>query len=159
VRVRGRGRRLLAAVVTAATTIAGAAGWGGGGTASASAAARAVVLGSKSWALPDGYGFGTAHPRAIFNGGDPSGLVTHLVWRGWGTGVATASGRNAIFKPGGGYYGKLVTIELRAYDLGRCTAGGPPAYRKLAAREPSRPGGPPGKWFAWAGARTICGAR
>jgi hypothetical protein len=151
--------RVLSAVAAVAFAIAGLAAWGGGGPASASAAARVVVLGSKQWALPDGAGFGTAHPKQIFNGGDPSGLVTELTWRGWGSAVATASGRNAIFKPGGGYYGRLVTIDLRAYDLGRCTATGPLAYRKLEAREPSRPGGPPGKWFAWAGARTICTPR
>jgi hypothetical protein len=155
-----RGRRWIVAAA-AAVAIAGAIAWagGGGGPAIASAAARLVVLGSKQWALPDGYGFGRAHPRAIFNGGDPSGLVTHLVWREWGAGVATASGRNAIFKPNGGYYPQLVTIDLRASDLGRCSAAGPLAYRKLSAREPSRPGGPPGKWFAWAGARTICAPR
>jgi hypothetical protein len=154
-----RGR--LLAIVAAGLALAGTALWsgGGGGPASASAAARVVILGSTKWALPDGYGFGSAHPHAIFNGGDPSGLVTHLVWRRWGTSVATAKGKNAIFKPNGGYYGTLVTIDLRAYDLGRCTAGGPLAYRKLAAREPSRPGGPPGRWFAWAGARTICTPR
>ncbi len=120
-------------------------------------AARTVVLGSKHHPLPSGYGFGTVRPGAIFNGGDPSGLVTHIHWSSWGGSVATGHGLNAIFKPAGGYYAKLVTIQLRAYDIGRCAALGPLAYRRLSVREPSRPGGPPGRWVAWGGGRgTIC---
>lgn len=117
----------------------------------------AVVLGSKRAALPDGYGFGTSRPGAIFNGGDPSGLVTHIRWTSWGQSVATGRGLNAIFMPQGGYYAQLVAIQLHAYDVGKCTAHGPRAYRKLSAREPSRPGGPLGPWFAWGGRHTtIC---
>jgi len=120
-------------------------------------AARAVVLGSKSYPLPSGHGFGTAQPGTIFNGGDPSGLVTHIHWSSWGGSVATGKGLNAIFKPQGGYYGQLVTIQLRAYDVGRCTPLGPLAYRRLSVRVPSRPGGPPGPWVGWGGGRgTIC---
>lgn len=128
-----------------------------GTVALAAAPAAQVVLGSKAFGVGgDGEGFGGAHPRRIFNGGDPSGLVTKITWTSWGGGVATGHGLNAIFAPHGGYYPGLVTIQLRAYDIGRCVARGPLAYRKLSVREPSRPGGPPGKWFAWAGAATIC---
>ena len=52
------------------------------------------------------------------------------------------SGQNAIFRPSGGYYKQLVTIQLRAADKGRCTVTGPLAYRKLYVRVPSRRGGP-----------------
>jgi hypothetical protein len=60
-----------------------------------------VALGSAGFA-PNGAGFGTAHPQEIFNGGDPSGLVTKIRWKHWGAGAAVGSGLNAIFKPGGG---------------------------------------------------------
>jgi hypothetical protein len=135
---------------------------GGVGVASGVATAvasshSAVVLGSKRLVSPDGDGFGTAHPADIYNGGDPSGHVTHIRWTDWGPTVATGVGLNAILQPQGGYYPGLVTIQLRAYDIGRCTAHGPLAYRKLSAREPSRPGGPLGPWSAWGGGHTtIC---
>ena len=127
------------------------------GLASASVAAgQEVVLGSGSFAGPQGAGWGTVRPREIFNGGDPSGLVTHIRWAGWGRASALGSGRNAIFKPNGGYYAQLVTIQLRATDRGRCTATGPLAYQKLYVRVPSRPGGRLGKWLLWSGAKNIC---
>ena len=120
-------------------------------------AARTVVLGSKHHPLPGGYGFGTAQPGAIFNGGDPSGLVTHIHWTSWGQSVATGHGLNAIFMPQGGYYAQLATIQLRAYDVGRCTPLGPLAYRRLSVRVPSRPGGPLGPWVGWGGGHgPIC---
>jgi hypothetical protein len=121
-------------------------------------AAVAVVLGSASFAQTDGSGFGSAHPAEIFNGGDPSGLVTHIHWTGWGDPVATGRGRNAIFMPQGGYYPQLVTIELRASNRGRCTPGGPLAYRRLSVRVPARPGGKLGPWVLWSLAPTICSA-
>jgi len=127
--------------------------------ASAGATARAkhtVVLGSRSFHAPGGVGWGSQHPSEIFNGGDPSGLVSKIHWRSWGAPTADGHGLNAIFKPHGGYYRRRVRIELRAYDLGRCATDGPLAYRKLEAREPSRPGGRDGKWFAWGGAGSIC---
>jgi len=124
-------------------------------TASSFAAAPTVVLGSRAFA-PHGSGWGTAHPGEIFNGGDPSGFVSHIRWSSWGGPSASGQGKNAIFKPHGGYYSQLVPIELRATDRGRCSKAGSLAYRKLYAREPSRPGGPFGKWFLWSGSKTIC---
>jgi hypothetical protein len=114
-----------------------------------------IVLGAKAFA-PMGQGFGTVRPREIFNGGDPSGLVQNITWRHWGSAVAIGWGKTSIFKPHGGYYPQLVRAELRASKLGRCRAHGPRAYTRLEAREPSRPGGPLGKWFLWSGQRSIC---
>ena len=116
-----------------------------------------IVLGSKAFA-PMGTGFGTTRPKEIFNGGDPSGLVQDITWRHWGSASATATGKTSIFKPHGGYYPGLVKAELRASKLGHCTAHGPLAYRRLEAREPSRPGGPLGEWFLWSGQKSICAA-
>jgi hypothetical protein len=129
--------------------LAAAASGSGGNTSE-------VVLGSARFGLPDGAGWGTAKPAKIFNGGDPSGLVTQIHWTHWGSKASIGHGRNAIFKPRGGYYRRLVHIELRAYDIGRCSSNGPRAYTRLSVREPSRPGGPIGKWVSWSGSKTVC---
>jgi hypothetical protein len=119
-------------------------------------ASSAVVLGSPKFTGPYGKGWGTAAPTTIFNGGDPSGLVTRIHWSGWGGAAAVGHGLNAIFKPKGGYYAKLANIQLIAYDLGRCTPGGPLAYRGLIVRVPAKPGGRYGSWLYWSGDRSIC---
>jgi hypothetical protein len=123
-------------------------------TASATGAGP-VVLGSRAFA-PNGEGWGSARPSQIFNGGDPSGLVSHIHWTSWGGSSAIGYGLNAIFTPQGGYYRQLARIELRAHVLGRCSANGPRAYSQLLFREPSYPGGPFGSWTLWSGAHSIC---
>jgi hypothetical protein len=154
-RSRLGGAVCVAVVVSLPVGTAGAvARWQG--TAPAATVARGPVLGSKSFAGPRGVGWGTYRPREIFNGGDPSGMITSITWTGWGNPTATGYGKGWIFKPGGGYYANAVTVELRADTLGHCTAAGPAAYRHLAVAEPSRPGGPLGKWFSWSGAKTLC---
>jgi hypothetical protein len=127
------------------------------GMASSAWAGPPVVLGSASWA-PDGQGFGTAHPRMLFNGGDPSGEVSDIHWSGWGHRTAFGVGEHPIFKPGGGYYSQPVRARLHAVALGRCYPGGPLAYRRLYVRDPVRPGGPLGKWYLWSGSSTLCHA-
>jgi hypothetical protein len=114
-----------------------------------------VVLGSMAFA-PNGWGWGTSKPKSIFNGGDPSGMVTHIHWRSWGGPTAIGFGRNPIFKPKGGYYGRLAKIELRAEDIGSCK--GRAAYRQLSVRVPSHPGGKLGPWRPWSDAASICSA-
>ncbi len=118
-------------------------------------AASSVVLGNKAFA-PQGTGFGKVRPSKIFNGGDPSGLVSSIHWKSWGGSKAIGFGKGSIFKPKGGYYHKLVTIELRAQSLGKCTSTGPTAYTKLYFRAPSHPGGKLGKWKLWSLAKSIC---
>lgn len=119
--------------------------------------ASSYVLGSAAFA-PNGKGFGTSRPRTIFNGGVPSGLVTSIHWRHWGSKYATGTGKNAIYRPEGGYYARKATIQLRASRRGRCPDSDVPAYKHLDARVPSRPGGKLGRWFQWSGAKTICSA-
>jgi hypothetical protein len=145
-RARARHIAVLAVILGAAAWIGTARAAGGG----------AVVLGSSAYAGSNGVGWGTPHPSEIFNGGDPSGRVTQIRWSGWGGAATVGHGLNAIFMPQGGYYGKLAGIELIAYDLGRCTRGGPLAYRELIARVPKKPGGPYGAWFLWSGSRSLC---
>jgi hypothetical protein len=113
-----------------------------------------IVLGVKTFA-PHGKGWGTVEPRELFNGGDASGSVTEIDWRSWGGPTAIGFGKNPIFKPGGGYYGRLATIELRAEDVGQCE--GHRTYRRLSVRVPSHPGGKLGPWQLWAGASSLCG--
>ena len=112
------------------------------------------LLGSSVFYAPQAKGFGTAHPSTISNGGDPSGIVTRIRWTGWGRPTAIGYGLNSIFKPNGGYYPRLVRIELRAQQLVRCD--GKLVYRQLSVRLPTRPGGPLGKWFLWSGAKSLC---
>lgn len=121
-------------------------------------AVRTPVLGRKAVALSGGRGWGTFEPREIYNGGDPSGLVVGIHWHRWGQRFALGFGRNAIFKPTGGYYARMVTIELRPSALGHCVKGGPLAYRRMVAREPLKPGGPFGPWVAWGATPSICAA-
>jgi hypothetical protein len=118
-------------------------------------AKREPVLGSKNFA-PGGKGFGEVAPHKIFNGGDPSGLVTHIHWKHWGADTARAHGDHPIFKPGGGYYSKPSHSILRASDLGKCPNSNRLAYRKLKVRDQKRPGGPRGHWYSWSGFKTIC---
>jgi hypothetical protein len=103
-----------------------------------------------------GLGWGTPRPKTLFNGGDPSGYISKITWTSWGGSIATGSGLNPIFKPQGGYYPNPVKIQLRASSIGICYSGGPRTYRRLIAREPSRPGGPMGHWFVWSGQHSLC---
>jgi len=133
------------AAALVAIALAGTAGSG----------ANRVVLG-RAGLLRGGTGWGTAAPATIFNGGDPSGRAFRLRWSGWGTPVAYAHGLTWVFRRQGGYYEAPGAIELRASRIGKCVAGGPPAYTRLAARVATHPGGPLGRWFAWGGWTTIC---
>jgi hypothetical protein len=114
-----------------------------------------VVLGSSRFA-PYGSGWGTVVPRKIYNGGDPSGLVTKIHWRHWGHRVARGHGRNAIFKPHGGYYRHPARIKLKAHKLGHCPHSRHLAYKKLSVKIPKKPGGPYGHWRSWSGSKSIC---
>jgi len=127
---------------------------GGVMASSAAGGAGSVILGSAEFAKPDGAGWGSAQPARIYNGGDPSGLVTEIHWTSWGGSTAIGYGLNSIFKAGGGYYSRPVIVELRAQSLGHC--GGRPAYTQLAVRGPSKPEGQLGSWHLWSEAKSLC---
>jgi hypothetical protein len=113
-------------------------------------AAKSPVLGVSGY-LKYGKGWGKPHPKTIFNGGVPSGLVQRLKWTGWGTAEADARGKTATYKPEGGYYSKLVKIKLRALGLASCPQHpSRPAYTRLLAQVQTKPGGKYGDWFPWA---------
>jgi len=40
----------------------------------------------------DGDGFGQVEPSEVYSGGDPTGLVTHVVWTSWGGSEGTGTG-------------------------------------------------------------------
>lgn len=122
---------------------------------SAARASSTIVLGSKSYRSPAGHGWGTVKPSKIDNGGDPSGIVYGIHWQHWGQKTATARGTTYIPRPTGNYY-PPVQAQLRATDLGRCSAHGPMAYRRLSIRVPSKPGGPRKAWVPWSGSGNIC---
>lgn len=94
-------------------------------------------------------GWGHVRPRVLYNGGDGSGDISLITWSSWGGATARGVGKNSIFSPKGGYYRRPVNIQLRATDLGPCGTTGQPGYHHLYVREPSRPGGPIGKWRIW----------
>lgn len=119
-----------------------------------SSLAAPVVLGGEVYGAPTGQGWGTAHPRFIYNGGDASGSISNVHWSSWGRDVAHGRGRHPIFKPHGGYYRRPVVALLKAIDIGTCE--GRDAYLRLLIREPRRPGGPLGPWRSWSGPQTIC---
>jgi hypothetical protein len=112
-----------------------------------------IVLGTMAFAL-GGSGWGRTRPEAIFNGGDPSGLVTDIHWRNWGGPEAIGFGKTYLAKPQGGYFSTLGRVELRAGGRGHC--GLQRAYTKLWVRLPHAPGGPLGRWGSWSGGASLC---
>jgi hypothetical protein len=94
--------------------------------ASSSAAASVPLLGRK-WG-PDQEGYGEPHPKTIFNGGDPTGLVTNVRWQSWGGPKAIGDG-TALYAPESVVNGHKAPARVVAFDLGMCN--GIPAYRAI----------------------------
>jgi hypothetical protein len=68
-----------------------------------------------------GSGFGQVRPKTVFNGGDPTGLVTSISWRGWGGPQATGTGRGLYVAPGQAVaQGTIEPVRIVAFDLGTC---------------------------------------
>jgi hypothetical protein len=123
---------------------------GGSSTASALPPAHHAVpvLGYRHLMPPPATGWGTAHPRRFYNGGDGASQVIDLRWRSWGAARSEANGKRYWFRPHGGYYRHPVRAEVRASDLGKCH--GEWAYRKLFIRQATKPGAPiMTRWRPW----------
>jgi hypothetical protein len=87
-----------------------------------------VVLGN-SWG-PNQSGYGEAHPRRIFNGGDPTGLVMHVHWKHWGSRRATGWGTGLFVWPGLSVAeGIRARARVVAFHLGTCE--GHPSYNAV----------------------------
>jgi len=79
------------------------------------------VLGRLSGDFSHGTGFGSAEPPKIFNGGDPTGLVSKISWSGWGAPRATGSGLSEYIGPGQSVAtGRQAKATVVAFHLGRC---------------------------------------
>jgi hypothetical protein len=91
-------------------------------TAQASSAPAAVpTLGQLAGDFAHGTGFGQVKPAKIFNGGDPTGLVTHVVWSSWGGARATATGTSDYVGPNQSVaQGTEETATVVAFNLGTC---------------------------------------
>jgi len=89
--------------------------------ASASPAGRVPTLGRPAGVFAHGQGFGQVRPPKIFNGGDPTGLVTHLVWRSWGGAQAVATGISDYVGPNQTVAGgRQEPATVVAFNLGTC---------------------------------------
>jgi hypothetical protein len=87
----------------------------------APAAAPVPVLGRLAGVFAQGSGFGQARPVKIFNGGDPTGLVTKMTWKSWGAPQATASGTAEWVGPGQSVAtGTAQPVAVVAFKLGTC---------------------------------------
>ena len=68
-----------------------------------------------------GSGFGQAEPVKIFNGGDPTGLVTHIVWQSWGSARAVGTGTSEYVGPSQSVAtGTAEPVTIVAFRLGTC---------------------------------------
>jgi hypothetical protein len=123
--------------------------------------ATAITLGSKHAYGGPGYGgniargWGTAHPRLIFNGGDPSGKAWNIRWQHWGAPVATGRGLTWVARPKGSYYAKPGTIEMRGFLIKKCGRRGSRGYSRVRVRVAST-GGHFSRWYLWGGRHNLC---
>lgn len=117
----------LAAVTGAATPaasvtpVAAASATSPAPQASGAAPAAVPVLGRLAGVFAQGQGFGQVKPAEIFNGGDPTGLVTKLTWSSWGGAQAVGSGTSDYVGPGQSVAtGKQKPVTVVAFNLGTC---------------------------------------
>jgi hypothetical protein len=91
------------------------------GSVSSSPAAGVPTLGQPAGVFAHGVGFGQVKPSEIFNGGDPTGLVTHVVWTSWGGAQAVATGISDYVGPGQTVAdGTEESVAVVAFKLGTC---------------------------------------
>jgi hypothetical protein len=83
--------------------------------------AATPVLGQLAGVFAHGTGFGQVRPAEVFNGGDPTGLVSKITWSSWGGATATGSGTStyvAANQPVAA--GRPQPATIVAFDLGTC---------------------------------------
>ena len=130
----------LAAAATLAGCSQGAASSGGPAAAASSrpmpsssstpAAAPVPVLGRPAGLFAHGTGWGKVKPTEVFNGGDPTGLVTHITWSSWGGIAATGTGTSDYVGPNQSVAsGTEEGVTIVAFDVGTC--GGTFMYRAV----------------------------
>jgi len=90
-------------------------------TSSAGPSAAIPTLGQPAGVFAHGQGFGQVKPAKIFNGGDPTGLVTQVVWRSWGGAQAMATGISDYVGPHQTVAGgREEPVTVVAFNLGIC---------------------------------------
>ena len=93
----------------------------GGPTTTTAPAAAVPTLGQAAGVFAHGQGFGQVKPSRIFNGGDPTGLVTHVVWASWGGARAVATGVSDYVGPNQTVAsGREEPAAVVAFNLGTC---------------------------------------
>jgi hypothetical protein len=110
--MRGGGRWLGVAVVLICA-----------GCASSPGQQQAAVpaLGHPAGLFAHGEGFGQVRPPKIFNGGDPTGLVSHITWRSWGGARASGTGMSDYVGPGQSVAtGTQQPVTVVAFNRGTC---------------------------------------
>ena len=108
------------------------------GCAGSSSHQRAAVptLGRPAGLFAHGAGFGQIRPSKIFNGGDPTGLVSHITWTSWGGARASGTGMSDYVGSGQSVAtGSQERVTVVAFDRGTCH--GRPAYRAVEWYFPS----------------------
>ncbi len=111
----------IAWVGLAAAGCSAASGAAAGPTATAPTTATSPTLGQLTGVFARGQGFGQVKPAEIFNGGDPTGLVTHVVWKSWGGAQAVATGISDYVGPNQSVAGgNEEAATVVAFSLGTC---------------------------------------
>ena len=88
---------------------------------SPAAAAAVPTLGQLAGDFAHGEGFGQVKPSEVFNGGDPTGLLAHVVWTSWGGAQATGTGTGEYLGPNQTVaQGTEESATVVAFDLGTC---------------------------------------
>ena len=97
------------------------------------AAGPAPTLGiASAWTRvgPSVVGFGQVRPAEISLGGDPTGVLSGIIWQSWGGATATGTGTSTYVPPGATTaQGSQQHATVEAFDLGTC--GGVPAYLEV----------------------------
>jgi hypothetical protein len=92
--------------------------------------APAPTLGRPAGVFAHGEGFGQVRPPKIFNGGDPTGLVSHITWKSWGGARAYGTGMSDYVGPGQSVAtGTQQPVTVVAFNRGTCH--GRQAYRAV----------------------------
>jgi hypothetical protein len=83
--------------------------------------AAVPVLGQVAGLFAHGQGWGQVRPATVFNGGDPTGMVSHIAWSSWGGSTAVGTGVSDYVGPNQTVAGGTEeAVTIVAFDLGTC---------------------------------------
>lgn len=110
-----------AAVLVVMVALAGCSASHAQAAAPASSGRAEPTLGALAGTFSHGVGFGQVKPKEVFNGGDPTGLVTSITWHSWGGAQAVGTGRSDYVGPNQIVAaGTVEPVRIVAFDLGTC---------------------------------------